>query len=412
MSIANCWKVALSIVELSAVELSKGALSVALLTIGLLAIAWWPLPSFAQATPPLLPPSALQAVLQAAPQSGSPSPQSSLQSAPFYPYPGSFWEKFERLRLDPELQHLVEEDLEKSLVIRKQIQSEVDRTFSHTTSLLNVLLGVLTAMPLLIGVGFWFIRRSVINQVLGETREQLRGEVEQQLDREVASELKAQAAAFQAELAVLRQDFSQQLQQMRSLFSAAQVEKDHIIQELASILPTPDRETDLPDLHQKVQALTQQLASLLSANQQLALSASDYIEQAKASYFEGNYDQAITLFDQAIQLEPEDAKSWYYLGLTFAKKQQYYPAIHAYNEALRLKPELYQAHFSKARCYAVQQQDDLTLVALRKAIRLGGDRVQDAVNNDPLFTTIRAQLSAKLENDSEDPIDEFGESDD
>jgi tetratricopeptide (TPR) repeat protein len=332
--------------------------------------------------------------------------------APFYPYPASFWEKFERLRIDPELQHLVEEDLEKSLVIRQQIQTEVDRTFSHTTSLLNVLLGVLTAMPVLIAAGFWFIRRSVINQVLSETRKQLRDEVEQQLDREVAAELKAQAAAFQVELTGLRQDFSQQLQQMRRLFSDAQAEKDQIIQELASILPTPDRETDLPDLHQKVQALTQQLTELLSANQQLALSASDYIEQAKASYFEGNYDQAISLFDQALQLEPEDGKVWYYLGLTFSKKQQYYPAIHAYNEALRLKPDLYQAHFSKARCYAIQQQDDLTLVALKKAIRIGGDRVQDVVASDPLFESIRSQLSAKLEDESEDPIDDLIDQDD
>ncbi len=203
---------------------------------------------------------------------------------------------------------------------------------------------------------------------------------------------------------------------MGRLFSDVQAEKDYIIQELAAVVPTSDLSVDLPvdlpdrhspDRHPRIQALTQQLSALLLANPQLEFSAIDYIEQAKAADFQGNYDQAITWFDQALQLDSEDGNVWYYLGLTFSKKQQYYPAIHAYNEALRLNPDLYQAHLSKARCYAVQQQDDLTLVALKKAIRLGGDRVQDAVTGDPLFERIRSRLRAKLEDESADPIDDL-----
>jgi tetratricopeptide (TPR) repeat protein len=139
------------------------------------------------------------------------------------------------------------------------------------------------------------------------------------------------------------------------------------------------------------------------------------IEQANAAYSAGDYDQAITLFDQALQLDSEDSNAWYSLGQTFSKKQQYYPAIHAYNEALRLNPELYQALLSKAHCYAIQDQDDLTLVALKKAIRLGSDsgnatlreRVLEAVAADPLFEKIRPRLSAKLEDESADPIDDL-----
>jgi tetratricopeptide (TPR) repeat protein len=144
------------------------------------------------------------------------------------------------------------------------------------------------------------------------------------------------------------------------------------------------------------------------------------IAQANAAYAAGDYDRAITHFDRALQLDSEDSDVWYSLGLTFSKKQQYYPAIHAYNEALRLNPDLYQAHLSKAHCYAAQQQDDLTLVALKKAIRLGGDsanailreRVLDAVTADPLFERIRSRLSAKLEDESADPIDDFIDQDD
>jgi tetratricopeptide (TPR) repeat protein len=131
------------------------------------------------------------------------------------------------------------------------------------------------------------------------------------------------------------------------------------------------------------------------------------IAQANAAYSEGDYDRAITFFDQALQLDSADSNVWYSLGLTFSKKQQYYPAIHAYNEALRLNPDLYQAQLSKAHCYAIQGQDDLTLVALKKAIRIGGDRVLEAVAADLLFEPIRSRLSAKLEDESLDPIDDL-----
>jgi tetratricopeptide (TPR) repeat protein len=131
------------------------------------------------------------------------------------------------------------------------------------------------------------------------------------------------------------------------------------------------------------------------------------LEQAKSAYAAGDYDQAITQFDQALQLDAADSNVWYSLGLTFSKKQQYYPAIHAYNEALRLNPDRYDVHLSKAHCYAVQNQDDLTLVALKKAIRIGGDRVLGAVSADPLFESIRSRLSAKLEDESVDPIDDL-----
>jgi tetratricopeptide (TPR) repeat protein len=136
------------------------------------------------------------------------------------------------------------------------------------------------------------------------------------------------------------------------------------------------------------------------------------IEQANAAYAAGDYDQAITQFDRALQLDSEDSNIWYSLGLTFSKKQQYYPAIHAYNEALRLNPDLYLAQLSKAHCYALQEQDDLTLVALKKAIRLGGDGALAAVAADPLFERIRARLSAKLEDESMDPIDDLIDLDD
>ena len=99
---------------------------------------------------------------------------------------------------------MVEEDLEKSIAIREQIQTEVDRAFGHTTTILNVLLVLLTSFPILAAAGIWFIRRSVISQIVAETRKQLQEEVEKQLEEEVAAEFKKQTEAFKQEIERLK----------------------------------------------------------------------------------------------------------------------------------------------------------------------------------------------------------------
>lgn len=81
-------------------------------------------------------------------------------NAPSLTY-NSFWDKLDRLKQDHKLQELLEEDLERSIVVRSQIQTEVDRAFSHTTTLLNTLIGVLTFLPVLAAVSIWLIRRSL-----------------------------------------------------------------------------------------------------------------------------------------------------------------------------------------------------------------------------------------------------------
>ncbi|NJO41531.1 MAG: hypothetical protein HC865_13060 [Cyanobacteria bacterium RU_5_0] len=127
----------------------------------------------------------------------------------------SFLDKWDRLKEDAQLQELFERDLEKSIVIRAQIQNEVDRAFSHTTTLLNALIGVLTFLPVLAAVGIWFIRRSVINQITSEIKKQLKEEVEKQLEADVTAELKQQTAIFKQEIEQLKAEFADQLAQLK-----------------------------------------------------------------------------------------------------------------------------------------------------------------------------------------------------
>ena len=289
------------------------------------------------------------------------------------PYTNSFWEKLERLREDKQLQELVEDDLEKSLTIRAQIQTEVDRAFSHTTSLLNVLLGVLTFLPVLAAVGVWFIRRSVINQITRDTKQQLQEEVEKQFEQEIAAELKEQAEAFRQEIENLRVEFVDQLAQLKSLFLDAQKEKDQIIQELSQITPSPMRESAPPETQQKIQALTKQLELLKSTHTQLSFTANDYVEQGKAFYFEGRYEDAVTFYDEAIQMEPENPKAWFGRGAALAKLQQLEAAIVAYEKAIQIKPDFSEAWFGKGAALAKLQQLEAAIAAYEKATQVKPD---------------------------------------
>ncbi len=357
------------------------------------------------------------------------------QLVPFYPYPPSVWEKFEEVRRNPQLEQLVQQDIENSVVIRQVIQDEVDRTFSHTTTLLNVLLVVLTAMPAVIAVGFWFLRRSVINQVLTETQQQLRQEVEQQFAAGAAAELTAQADAYQIDMEALRQEFAAQLDQLQSLFSDAQREKDAIVQELSTILPSPMREASRvvadgngkdrnnPELHSKVQALTQQLTALQQKHKELSFSADDYIAQAKALYFEAAFEAAIAIIDQAITLEPSNNRAWFVRGVTLAKLQKQEDAIAAFDQAIKITPDFgeawfakgsalgklarhsealaaydkaisakqsfYQAWFGKARLYAIQGEAEQAIVALSQAVAIEPERCRDAACTDKAFEEIK-----------------------
>lgn len=339
------------------------------------------------------------------------------------PSSNPFLEKFQRLQEDKQLQELVEKDLERSITIRSQIQEEVDRAFNHTTTLLNVLLAVLTCLPVLAAVSIWFIRRSVLNQIIAETKRQLQEEVEKQLEAEVTAEFKQQAEAFQKKLEHLETEFQAQLSQLKTLFSDAQKQKDQIIQELAQITPSLTRESAQPDVQAKIQVLTEQLEKLKSGNVGLSFTANDYIEQGKAFYFENRNEDALACYDKALQMESENPKAWFSRGAVLvklqqldealksydralalkpdlaeawfgrgtvlAKQQNFEAAIAAYEQATELKPDFFLAWFGKARCAVFQGNLDLAFANLQQAMQLHPERTREAVKTDPIFEALR-----------------------
>ena len=74
---------------------------------------------------------------------------------------------------------------------------------------------------------------------------------------------------------------------------------------------------------------------------------------AKTHTEKGNYDRAITDFDEAIRLDPKVAVSFYRRGLAYDHQGQHNRAIADFDEAIRLDPNFTQAIKSRAEAIAL-----------------------------------------------------------
>ncbi len=80
----------------------------------------------------------------------------------------------------------------------------------------------------------------------------------------------------------------------------------------------------------------------------ILLPASEYRERAYREFQRGKYESAITDYDEAIHLNPDDASAYYQRGHVNFELQQYELAIDDYSKAIDRKPDDY-ADFYRAR---------------------------------------------------------------
>lgn len=360
-------------------------------------------------------------------------------------------EELERLREEKRIRDLVEKSIGASAVVRDRVQSEVDRAFDHITTILNTLLIVLTLFPIIAAVGVWLLRRSVISQIVSETK----ADIEKQLAGEIAAELQKQTEALRQEIESLKSNAISQLEsvisesqnvlvelrnqrkfveqeiemmradaahQMQNLVSDVQKEKDEMLQELYNLIPNSIQEKISPENLEKIKDVMDHLEALESANPNIRLSAKDYARQGTALYYEHRYDDAVASYDKAIEIKPDYCEVWNNRGIALNELQRYTEAIVSYDKALEINPDFYEAWsnlgnavarlqryqeaikcynkaiqiqpndpsiwYHKASCYALQGNIDLAIENLRQAIKLNPQYKQMA-KTDLNFDAIR-----------------------
>jgi tetratricopeptide (TPR) repeat protein len=85
---------------------------------------------------------------------------------------------------------------------------------------------------------------------------------------------------------------------------------------------------------------------------------------------QGNYDQAIIDYNEAVRLDPRYAAAYNSRGLTYYKKGDYDRAIADYNQALALDPNFADAHCNRGAAYLAKRNYDQAIADCDQAIRL------------------------------------------
>jgi tetratricopeptide (TPR) repeat protein len=85
------------------------------------------------------------------------------------------------------------------------------------------------------------------------------------------------------------------------------------------------------------------------------------LQEAKQAEGAGNWDQAVTIMQQATQAEPTQDLLWAYLGDAYRGDKKYPEAVDAYQKALALKPTSAEYHSGLADAYAKAGQIDKAL---------------------------------------------------
>ena len=364
-----------------------------------------PLPSRIEISPPPSSPPPITPLPIRAASPSVPSPSSSAASdsdAISSPssLPQSIWtetdkRELDQLRLENQIRRIIRDSLSRSPDVQDRIELEVDRAFERTTTILNMLLAILTAIPILVALFVWLLRRSVISQLVSEVRAQLEKEIYSELKTQkteaiqeieknkassltqlskivqeaemVLNELKAQIRIANDELDALK---SQAAFQIEAMVSDAEGVKTKTMQELASLLPLTTQDSIPPDLRPRIGRLTNVLESLKSAIPQLTFTASDNIKQGNALFFESRYDDAIAAYDKAIQLDPDLYEAWFGKASSLMVQQHYDDALDAYHRALELNPESVEAWFGRGTVLRKLQRLKEAIAAYEKASTL------------------------------------------
>ncbi|NJP10063.1 MAG: tetratricopeptide repeat protein [Leptolyngbyaceae cyanobacterium RU_5_1] len=81
-------------------------------------------------------------------------------------------------------------------------------------------------------------------------------------------------------------------------------------------------------------------------------------------------EEAITSYDQAIELKPDYHQAWYNRSFVISALGRHEEAITSYDQAIELKPHDHYAWYNKARCCAQWGKTEAAIESLRRAIEL------------------------------------------
>jgi uncharacterized protein (TIGR02145 family) len=122
-----------------------------------------------------------------------------------------------------------------------------------------------------------------------------------------------------------------------------------------------------------------------------------YFKRGNAYREKNEYEQAISNYTQAIQLNPNFAEAYFMRGFTYFHKKDYDKAISEYNQAIRLNPNFWAAYGGRGMVYEAKG-DYYEFKDYQSAFQSYGKAIEDYETalrikpNDPTAKEIREKL--------------------
>jgi|GEM_PF-2467032 tetratricopeptide (TPR) repeat protein len=263
---------------------------------------------------------------------------------------------------DPSLDWQIENRLRNSPVVQDAINDAVDRNFSWTFGLLNILLLLLILFPIAGIALLWWMRRDMVSQVVDDVE----GRLSDELKAEVSRELKADLAPASAPAAASTAEPGQ-LKDMVSMALSVQNVMSNARHTIENSMQLQDR---LDGRLHDVLELQMMQGRQLEAN--------------------GQYTEAIAAFDRAIEVDEGHREAYCAKGSLLVTLQRLEEALATYAQAVKVAPDCAEAWYGIARCYALVGHQEPAIDNLKKAIHLNPSFKEQAQNNEA-FANLREQ---------------------
>ncbi|MFB2837039.1 TPR end-of-group domain-containing protein [Floridanema evergladense] len=246
------------------------------------------------------------------------------------------------------------EKIQQEALTRNLVQAEVDRVFSRTATLINILLFVMILFPIIITLTFWLLRRSIIYQSKTEIKQELK------------TELEKQTAIFKQEMEQLQGEYIAYLSQFQTWENSAPDVASNYVTE------TSENQQIINSDNKFIPGETQ----TLMAEDQYEISNLTHNDQAATPKLDDSQTQILTVDD------------YLNLGNNYLRKSCYQEAIDAYNAALKIERNLPEVRYQNAKAYALRGSINPAIGNLQWAIDLD-PQYKEIAQTDPAFNYIR-----------------------
>lgn len=109
---------------------------------------------------------------------------------------------------------------------------------------------------------------------------------------------------------------------------------------------------------------------------------------ASTSYHRSSQEEIAFITHQVEKESEQEEEDWQHQGYLLMEAGRYDEAISLFDRAIELKPKEFSPFYNKACCYALEGKTELTTIALRQAIALNPG-CRDIAKTDPDFDQVR-----------------------